>query len=175
MTILIRCAAALAATALVGCSPALDWREVRPAGSQARALFPCRPASHARRVTLAGAAVEMSLYACAAGRVSYALAFADMVDPALVTPALDELARTAHANLQAPAPGSSAPLSVPGMTPNAQAALWTLGGLLPDGRPAQERVALFAHGTRVFQATAVGERLDAQALDSFFTSLKVGS
>jgi hypothetical protein len=174
MPIPIRCAAGVALGALLGCSPALEWREVRPPGSSAQALFPCKPSSHARTVTLAGAAVEMSLYACAASQVSYALAFTDMLDPALVTPALDELARAAGANLQVTQPAASAPLAVPGMTPNARAASWTLSGRLPDGRPVQEQLALFAYGTRVYQATAVGERLDAAAWESFLAGLKVG-
>jgi hypothetical protein len=171
-----RRAAALALAALAGCSPTLDWREVRPPGSHAQALFPCKPASHARTVTLAGAAVEMSMYACAVSQVSYALAFADMVDPALVTPALEELARSARAHLASSgAPGASSPLAVAGATPNPRSASWTLSGRLPDGRLVNERLALFAWGTRVYQATAVGERLDASALETFFASLKVGS
>lgn len=177
MQVSIRGAAGLALAvpaALSGCSPALDWREVRPPGSSAQVVFPCKPASHARKVMLAGVAVEMSLYGCAASRVSYALAFADMADPALVGPALGEFARAAPAHLQATEPAASAPLVVPGMTPNAQAALWMLSGRLPDGRAVQERMALFAYGTRVYQATAVGERLDAAAWDSFLAGLKVG-
>ena len=174
MRVSTRCAAGLALAALWGCSPALDWREVRPPGSSAQAIFPCKPASHARKVTLAGAAVEMSLYGCAASQVSYALAFADMVDPALVAPALEELARAAPVHLQASEPGASAPLAVPGMTPHERAVLWTLSGRLPDGRRVQERMALFAYGTRVYQATAVGERLDPSAWDSFLAGLKVG-
>lgn len=174
MQVSTRRATVLALAVLAGCSPTLDWREVRPPGSNAKALFPCKPASHARRVTLAGTAVEMSLYACAAARVSYALAFADMLDPALVTPALSELAQAAPAHLQATEPGASAPLAVPGMTPNSQAATWTLRGRLPDGRAVQEWMALFAYGTRVYQATAVGEELDPAAWDSFIGNLRVG-
>ena len=44
----------LAAGLSCACSPALNWREFQPAGSQARLMFPCRPASHARQVALAG-------------------------------------------------------------------------------------------------------------------------
>lgn len=174
MKVSTSCAAGLALAALLGCSPALEWREVRPPDSSAQAQFPCKPASHARKVTLAGATVEMSLYGCAALQVSYALAFADMSDPALVTSALDELSRAAAAHLQTAQVAASAPLAVPGMTPNVQASLWTLHGRLPDGRPVQERLALFAYGTRVYQATAVGERLDPLAWDSFLAGLKVG-
>jgi hypothetical protein len=166
--------ASAAAVVLIACAPALDWREVRPPGSRLRAMFPCKPASHARRVTLARSTVEMSLYACSAGDASYAIAFADMADPARVNTALDELGRMLAANLQATAPASSAPLAVAGMTPYEGTAAWRVEGRLPDGRAVQERAALFAYGTRVYQATVVASRLpDDEVLGSFFGGLRV--
>lgn len=158
----------------MACSPTLDWREVRPDGSAARLMFPCKPASHARQVTLAGAAVEMSMFACTAGQATYALAFADMTDPARVTPALAELSRAASANLRAEGPPSAVPLRVPGMTPNDQATRLQIAGRLPDGRRVQEHAAFFVYGTRVYQATLMAERPDAEALDTFFGALRVG-
>ena len=169
-----RFATACLGIAMVACAPALDWREVRPGGSAVRLMLPCKPASHARTVTLADRRVEMSMYACSAGDVTYALAFADMADPAAVTPALQELARSARDNLGASAPAASSVLSVPGMTPNAQSAQWRIDGRLPDGRAVQEQMVLFAHGTRVHQATMVGARIDADASETFFSSLAVG-
>jgi hypothetical protein len=166
--------AIVALLALAGCSPTLDWRELRPEGSQARLMFPCRPASHARSVSLAGATVEMSMFACSAGGATYALTVADLGDPALVTPALAELGAALPANVRAAAPAASRPLAVPGMTPNAQAAHWRVEGRLPDGRAVQEQAALFAHGTRVYQAAVIGPALDAQAVEPFFDALRVG-
>jgi hypothetical protein len=165
--------AGLAGT-LTACTPTLDWREVRPEGSAVRLMMPCKPASHARTVSLADRRVEMSMYACTAGDVTYAVAIADMADPAAVTPALGELARSARANLRASDSAASSALSVPGMTPNAQAAQWRIDGRLPDGRQVQEQMAVFAHGTRVHQATMVGPRIDAEARDTFFSGLAVG-
>jgi hypothetical protein len=164
----------LAAVGVAACSPTLDWREARPSGSAALVLFPCKPASAARRLTLAGAEVEMSLHACSAGDTTYALAFADLQDPARVAPALDELTRAVTHNLQTSAAPASAPLSVRGMTPHPQAASWQLAGRLPDGRAVQERAALFAYGTRVYQVTAMGTRLEPDAMETFFGALRVG-
>ena len=175
MRLLSRAAVALATCAgVAGCSPALNWREVRPEGSQAQLMFPCKPAGHVRRVTLAGRDVDMSMFACTAGKVSYVLTFADMPDAASVTPALDELGRAARTRLQTSDPAASVPLSVRGMTPNPLAALWSVTGRLPDGRVVIERAALFCYGTRVYQATAIGARLDNDALDTFFGGLRVG-
>jgi hypothetical protein len=167
-------AAAAAAVASIACTPALDWREVQPKGSQLRLMFPCKPASHARRVTLAATTVEMSMFACKADQTTYALAFADMQDPARVTPALDELSRSLAANVQAAGRATSSPLAVVGMTPNGSAALWRVDGRLPDGRTVQERAALFAYGTRIYQATMVGSRaVDDEASAAFFGALRV--
>jgi hypothetical protein len=157
-----------------GCSPALDWRELRPAGSQALVMFPCRPASHARGVTLAGSMVEMSMFSCSAGGTVFALSFADVADPARVGVALDELALAMQSHVQSPAPAASEPVGVPGMTPHAHSAQWRLAGRLPDGRTVQERSALFSYGTRVYQATMLGAQLDVQAQDMFFGGLRVG-
>lgn len=137
-------------------------------------MFPCKPAGHTRRVILAGREVDMSMFACTAGEVSYVLTFADMQDVAGVAPALDELGHAASTRLQLSAPAASSPLSVPGMTPNPRAALWNVMGRLPDGRAVSERAALFSYGTRVYQATAIGMRLDGEAVDTFFGGLRVG-
>jgi hypothetical protein len=166
---LICCALALAA-----CTPALNWRELRPEGSQARLMLPCKPASHARRVAIAGEMIDMSMFACSAGETVYALSFADVKDPARVGAALDELGRAAQANLQSPSGAASQPAAVAGMTPHPQAAQWRLSGRLPDGRAVQERVLVFSHGTRVYQATMLGATLDAEAQETFFSALRVG-
>lgn len=137
-------------------------------------MFPCKPASHARRVAIAGETVEMSMFACSAGETVYALSFADLKDPARVGPALDELARAAQSNLQSVDGAASDPAKVAGMTPHPQSAQWRLAGRLPDGRAVQERVVLFSHGTRVYQATMLGSKLNDEAQDTFFSALRVG-
>ena len=167
-------AVAVVVSTLSGCSPAFDWRESRPAGSQAQLMFPCRPASHARTVTLAGRSVEMTMFACSAGDTVFALSFADTQDPALVGPALDELGAAFRSHLKPSQPAASQPAAVPGMTPHAKAAQWRQAGALPDGRAVEERAALFSHGSVVYQATMLGARLDEQAQETFFGSLKVG-
>lgn len=160
---------------LAACTPALDWRESRPEGSQAQLMFPCKPASHVRRLTLAGGTTEMSMVACSAGDTVYALSFADVKEPERVGAALDELARAVNSNVQSPSAAASEPVRIAGMTPHPQSAQWRLAGRLPDGRAVQERAALFSHGTRVYQATMLGAKLDKEAQENFFGSLRVGS
>ena len=84
---------------MAGCSPALDWREVRPADTGAQLLLPCKPASHARELTLAGQKVRMVLHACRAADTTWAVAWAELADPARTGPALAELKASAAANV----------------------------------------------------------------------------
>jgi len=162
------------ALALVACSPVEDWREVRPAGSGALLLFPCKPTSVTRAVALAGATVELTLLACSAGPNTYALTHGDVVDPARVSPALQALAAAAAANVGAE-PVTGEPFRVPGMTPNPHARHWPLRGQLPDGTEVREEVLTFAKGTRVFQATVIGPAPPPQAVRAFFEGVKLPS
>lgn len=155
------------------CAPVLDWREVRPEGGGLLALFPCKPAGHVRRIVLAETAVEMTVYACAAGGATYAVAFADLNDAQRVERGLSALAEAAARNIGATLSADVLPARVPGMTPNPRAQRLSLVGRLADGQPVQEQVAVFSRGTRVYQATVVGARLSGEAIDMFFGALRL--
>jgi hypothetical protein len=164
-------AIALAAP-LSACSPTYDWREMRPDGSGAVVSFPCRPSSHARKVRLAGGDVELTLYACTAGDVTFALAWADVADPARVARAVDELRLSAAANIGAVSV-QDLPLAVPGATPNAGAGRWAMSGQRSDGQVVLEQMAVVVKGTRVLQATALGTKLPDEAAETFFGGLRL--
>ncbi len=159
---------------LCACSPTLDWREVRPEGSGVVAMFPCKPSNDARMVTLDGARVRMVLAACRAGDATWALAFADVADPARVAASLASLRSASVANLGAPAL-SLGPVNVPGMTPNPQAERVRVQGKLPDGEVVTLESGFFVRGTWVFQATVMGVQPNSEAVASFFESLKLPS
>jgi hypothetical protein len=167
-------ALALLVNALFACSPVLDWREFEPDGSGLIVTFPCRPDRHARDVIVAGVKTHMNMLVCAAGDATYALSFIDVVEPSGVTAALADLRAVAAGNLGAVdvAPG---PLSVPGMTPNPQAARLQLAGHRPDGAALQQQAAFFTKGLRVYQASVVGATLAAETYDTFFAGLKLAS
>ena len=169
----------LAATALLAgsallaaCSPALDWRQLHPEGWSLGVALPCRPASLARQVALAGAPVELRLLACSADGHTFAIASAELTDPARVGPALQALGAAARANVQGQI-DTEQPAAVPGMTPYPDARRWQLTGRLPDGVAVREQVLVFGHGLRVFQATVVGPRADERMAQPFFDSIEV--
>ena len=158
---------------LAGCSPALNWRDWRPAGSGLNLLMPCKPIPQVRSVQLAGQAVRLALHACSAGGQTWALAFADVGDPTRVGPALADLRNSAAANVGAALPERRAPWVVPGATPHEGSQRWALAGRLPDGQPIREEVAVFVRGTVVFQATVLGTELPPEGVATFFESLRV--
>lgn len=161
-----------AALALAACSPTLDWREVRAADGFFAALFPCRPSSQSRTVRLVGKGVRLSLQACSAAGVTWALAVADVEDPALVSAALGELLQAAQANIGGVASQAVA-AKVPGATPNPASVRAEIAGQLPDGQAVVEHVAVFAHATKVVQVTALGQAVAVEALATFFDSVRV--
>ncbi len=156
---------------LAACTPRLDWREVRIPDTTLRALLPCRPAGQARRLVLAGSEVELSMLACTGDGVVFAVATAELAQPGRVGAAIAELHAAAARNVGAPPPVREA-FEVPGSTPNAQAGIASFTGLLGDGRRVEERIAVFARGTRVYQATMLGPSVEMEASDAFFGGLR---
>lgn len=161
-----------AASLLAACAPALDWRELRPEGSGLTVLMPCKPDSQARSVGLASTQVRLVLHACSADGVTWGVAFADIGDPAKVGAALDELRASAVKNLGA-VEVTALPLQVAGATPNPASQRVQFSGRMPDGRAVTEHTAVFSKGTRVFQAVALGQTLEPEALATFFGSLRL--
>ena len=121
---------------------------------------------------LAGQPVRLTLHACAAGGQTWGLAVADLGDPTRVAVAMAELGASAAGNIGA-ATARSAPIQVPGATPSPASQRLLLKGARPDGQPLQMHVAVFTHGTRVFQASALGEQVPDEAADTFFNGLRI--
>jgi hypothetical protein len=158
-----------------GCAPTLDWREVRVAGTGLVALFPCKPVEQTKQLPLAAAEVQLTLLACVAGESTWALAHADMVDPARVGAALTELLATTAAKVSSATP-ESLPLRIEGTTPSEHSRRVSLAGSRADGSPLAMQMAVFAKGTRVFQATWLGNDgigQQGEAVNTFFAGLRV--
>lgn len=150
---------------LAACQPALNWRESRPAGSGAVALFPCKPETEQRAAQPGQGA--MGLAHCEAGGGRFALSWADTSDPMQAGPALKAMPQALAAKLGVPLPAGEA-LQVPGMTPLGEAAQYRLAA-----GSGVTRVAVFAYGGRVYQAMMTGPQDDAAVWESFRAGLAV--
>jgi hypothetical protein len=58
------------------------------------------------------------------------------------------------------------------MTPHAGASRYLVTARLADGAVLFEHMAVFARGTRVYQAFVLGSRPDAEAVQTFFSSFR---
>jgi len=166
--------AILLGASIAACTPALDWRDVRPEGSAVLLQFPCKPESQTRQAALVGEATTMTLVSCTADGLTFALVHADLADPARVTPALIAMRKALVANLGA-TESVAKPFVLVGMTPSDEAVRLRASGHTPEGEPMAEEVALFARGTHVYQAAVLGARLDAAAVELFFENLRLES
>lgn len=168
----------VAAWATLACSPTFDWRDARPAEGLT-ALFPCKPETHARRVVIAGEAQQMGLSACSAGELTFAVAQVEARDVTRITPLLQALREALAANVAGADAGggevqaADAPLQGAQAHPLAQRL--SVSGRRADGSSFHAQGQFFCKGLRVYQVTVVGTRLDAQALDVFFSSLKLST
>jgi hypothetical protein len=170
------CALLLMATA--ACTPELNWRDTHAgAGVEASEVslqFPCKPSRAQRKLVLgeSAAPVSFTLTGCNAGEMSFALGGADMGDAQLVQPTLQWMARKLALNINTNAT-SQQPYTPKGTSANGAAIQSTLNGKLPDGAAVTERIAVFAQGTRVYQATVMAPvgKLKADAADQFFSSI----
>lgn len=166
--------AMLAAALEAGCTPALDWRESRPAESGAAMTFPCRPERHVRTVRIGATERRMQLHSCAAAGAVFSLAVVDADGPGGVTRLVADLRRQAIDNVA----GAAEPRALPrivGATPNPESGRAVIAGRRPDGRPVVEHAVFFVKGVRVYQATVLGDAAHPadDAVDAFFNAIRL--
>jgi len=166
-----RLTAVLALGVLLGCSPTLDWRSVALPDTQLVTELPCKPGRFQRDVTVSGVPLKLFMLSCEAAGVTYGVATADVGDPARVDAVLFGLRDSAASAIRSSAavPGA---LNLRGVTPFSGNSSATLHGQRPDGEKIEESIRVFARGTRVFQASAVGAALPAAALGPFEDGLR---
>jgi hypothetical protein len=159
------------AAALAGCSPALDWREVRLEAAPLKITFPCKPEKGSRQVTMAGRTVALDALACEAGGSTFAVLSADVGGPASADSALQQWQAASLATMRGQAVRESrfVPNGALDLPRSVQVAA---SGQRSDGKAIQAQVAYFARGNHVFQAAVYSERLEAEATEPFFAGLR---
>lgn len=72
----------LAALVLAGCSPAYNWRDYNSPDAPYQAMFPDKPATHKRSITLDGLVVDMTMTAASIDGTVFAIGSAEAPDAA---------------------------------------------------------------------------------------------
>lgn len=159
---------------LSACSPALNWRDLRPEGTALQLQMPCRPKLQSRTVALDGQPVRLQLVVCDADGLTWGLTSGVLADAAAVDGALRALRAAALANIGAnTATAAALPQQVPGATPQRAAGRFSASGRLPDGQAVQLQSAVFADGQQVHQATVLGPQVLPAQAQTFFDSLRI--
>ncbi|HZY16831.1 MAG TPA: hypothetical protein VFE82_00035 [Ramlibacter sp.] len=162
-------AAALLLTALAGCSPTFNWREVRVDPTDLRAMFPCKPDKGSRRVPMAGRDVELSVVGCDTGGATFAILHAELGEAGRADEVLTQWSAATLANMKAT--GSTAAAFVPpGAIALAGSRRVGAEGRRADGSAVHGEAAYFARGGHVFQAVVYAGRAGPEAA-TFFEGL----
>jgi hypothetical protein len=163
-TVLFLAAGVLAAA--TACTPTFDWREIPVVQGRARVLFPAKPVTVTREITLAGKGYAMTMTGArvaaaqfAAGSITCAPADAPATARAWAQSILNNVAAT------------NSPLEI--TLANAQGALEAQAQGMVDGKPARLHARFAWRGDQVVGAIAVGpiQELSAENAQQFAHSL----
>lgn len=168
--------AAAALLVLVACSPAFNWREVRPENTRLSLLLPCKPDKAQKIVPLGGpptTLIMLTMLGCEASGATFAVAVADLGDAARAAPVLAQWQSLTLANMKAkPGTRQTLPLRLPGAAAEPGPLLVKAQGLRADGTPVSGQAAYFAQGSQVFQAVIYATQIMPEVAETFFSSLK---
>lgn len=161
------------ALALGACSPAFNWREVRPEGTRLNLLLPCKPDKAQKVVPLGGQASTLSMLGCDAGGATFAVAVADLGDASRAASVLALWQNLTLAHMKA-APGSLRllALKIPGASAEVPVARVLAQGQRADGTAVSGQAAYFAQGSQLFQVVMYAPQITPEVAETFFSSLK---
>jgi hypothetical protein len=157
---------------LIGCSPSLNWRDVRAAPSPLSLRLPCKPDQGSRTVPFAGRDTPLHLVGCDAAGITFAAAHAEVAADADVQAVLRQWMTLTLSHVKAQGVQEQ-----PARVANASLALRVrASGRRADGSPVHTEALYFAQGRRVYQAVmyAPADTREArEAADTFLSSLKL--
>lgn len=165
--LLLGCASLLAA-----CSPALNWREVRPGGAELKALLPCKPDQAQRRQHLAGQDLDISMLGCETGGALFAVSVAELGDPQRAQAVQSQWQAQVLGTMQAGESKSSA-FQLKGAGAQLPPVALSARGVRPDGRPVLVQGVWFARGTRLYHAVIYADAIRSEQSEPFFSGLEL--
>jgi hypothetical protein len=168
-------AAALALAALAGCTPTLNWREVRFDQAELVALLPCKPDKGERTVPLAGRQVALRMQGCDVGGATFAVSYTAWPDAAQADHALAQWKAATLANMHA-GEAQEQPFVPPGAVALAHSRRLSATGRRADGEAVTVNAAWFArprgNGIDLFHAALYARRVDTEAASAFFSGIR---
>lgn len=169
-------AGALAAALLAACSPKFDWRDFRSAEAPYAVLFPGKPSTQTRSISLGGEAAKMHMAAAEADGAMFAVGAAELADAAKAQAAIAAMKATMVANIQGTVTSekqASASSSVNG-TSHRQHSIDIEARGSRNGQPTLLVGRFIARDQRVYQLVVIGRegRVPQHEIDTFMSSFK---
>lgn len=168
----LRLALLLLALALAACSPSLNWREVRPAGGELKALLPCKPDQATRRQSLAGYDVDLAMLGCEAGGGLYAISVVELGAPQQAHPVQAQWQTNLLATMQAQGAQRQS-FAIRGASAQPEALRLQAVGRNAEGRPLTVQAVWFTRGNRLYHAALYAEQLTPEMSEPFFGGLEL--
>lgn len=169
--LLAAAACAVAGLAMLACSPTLNWRDVRPEGTNLGLLLPCKPDKTQRTVPLGGKPTVLRMLSCDAGGLTFAIAAADVGSADQTPGVLLAWQQLTLANMKARRADTVKALKLVGQ-PGVPAVWVKASGQRADGTAVVGHAAYFAQDSTVFQAVIYGANVDADIAETFFSGMK---
>lgn len=166
-----RGALAAAAAVLCGCSPSLNWRDVRAAPAPLTLMLPCKPDQGSRTVPFAGRDTALHLVGCDAAGITFAAAHAEIAPDADPQAVLRQWMALTLSHVQA-----QGVQETPATVQALPAVRVRASGRRADGSPVYTEALYFAQGRRVHQAVMYARadtREARDAADTFLGSFKL--
>jgi hypothetical protein len=166
-----------AAAVLAGCSPTYNWRDYHSQDAPYSVMFPDKPATHTRKVTLDGFEVSMNMAAAEVEGTIFAVGSAeapsDEQADAALTAMQTALVRNIGATVESEKPGKLSSAA------NAGAARARAVDLVANGIQRGQPIRLVAHlesrNRRVYQVIVIGKpaKASGENVDMFLSSFKL--
>ncbi len=139
---------------LGACSPAMNWRDVRPGNGALVAVMPCKPEAAQREVSLAGHPVSLSMLSCETGDLVFAVASLHTPDALAAEEVVQAWKRASVASLKAPPDRGQ--VWMPGPRLGVTVWGWQVDGLRHDGSRVNAHLLWLARDREVFQIAVYG-------------------
>lgn len=157
--------------AVSGCSPALNWREIRLAQTPVKVMLPCKPDEASRPTPMVGSEVNMHMLGCEAGGALFAIAWVDVQHAEQAGVAMSQWQAAMLTNMQATS-SKTVPFTPKGSLAQVQDVRVVATGRRQDGTTVTAQGAWFARGAQVFHAVMYAGALDPEAVEVFFSGIE---
>lgn len=158
---------------IAACTPVYNWREVRLPDAGIKLLLPCKPDHAKRTLPLAGQEVELQMAGCEAGAALFAISHVKSKDDSSIQAAQQEWRAAMLRNMQSTQEVQMAPIKLAGFTAQPHLVRLEARGRRQDGSAVTAQALWFGHGAHLYHAVVYADKLNLDAVDTFFSSIEL--